>query len=322
MKPSNPECDPHGKTAVSRLSLAENIARFIGGKNDLNTDIPGLMLIRRTHVEPPGSYLCEPSLALIVQGRKRVVLGDTEFVYDESRFLLTAANLPTIAEVLEASPDKPYLSALLRLDLAAARQMIAQLDLTDPDMAVGGTGMATGPATAALFDVFDRLIGLLDTPRDIPVLGELFQREVLYRVLTSPAGARLRQIVRLGTQGNRITRAIDWLRDHYTSPLRVEALAEASGMGVSTLHHHFRQMTAMSPLQFQKHLRLHEARRLMLMEDLDAGSASLRVGYESASQFSREYRRLFGAPPLRDVKALRLSDTVDSNGAGQSTVRR
>ncbi|WP_204326779.1 AraC family transcriptional regulator N-terminal domain-containing protein [Rhizobium lusitanum] len=260
------------------------------------------------------------SLAMIVQGSKRVVLGDATYLYDESRFLLTAVNLPTITQVLKATPEEPYISIVLKLDLVAAKQMIADIDLADPEGATAGAGMATGPATVALFSALARLIDLLDTRRDIPILGGLVQRELLYRVLTSPAGARLRQIVRLGTQGNRIARAIDWLRDNYARPLRIEELAEISGMGVSTLHHHFRLLTAMSPLQFQKHLRLHEARRLMLSDELDAGNASLRVGYESATQFNREYRRLFGAPPMRDVKALRLTNAAELGSATGTAV--
>lgn len=297
------------------------IARLLDDHDDLVTSIPGLTLNRRTSVSAPGSYLYEPSLSMIVQGSKRVVLGDATYLYDESRFLLTAVNLPTITQVLAATPEEPYISILLTLDLVAAKQMIADVDLAERDAAAEGTGMATGPATAALFGALTRLIELLDTPKDIPILGDLIQREFLYRVLTSPAGARLRQIVRLGTQGNRIACAINWLRDNYARPLRIEELAEASGMGVSTLHHHFRLLTAMSPLQFQKHLRLHEARRLMLSEELDAGNASLRVGYESATQFNREYRRLFGAPPMRDVKALRLTSAVQLGRSTRTAVQ-
>ncbi|HEQ3521875.1 TPA: AraC family transcriptional regulator [Citrobacter freundii] len=297
------------RTADKRARLAKRMADFLGVENDQVAEIPGLMLIRRTQVEPMSSYLCSPSMALVVQGRKRVVLGNTSLTYDESHFLLTAANLPTMAQVLDATPETPFLCMLLMLDLAVARQMITQIDLTAPDAATGVAGMSTGPATFELFDAMARLLALLDKPQDIPVLGELIQREVLYHVLTSPAGARLRQIVCQGTSGNRIARAIDWLRGNFTQTLRVEELAQVSGMGVSTLHHHFRQMTSMSPLQFQKHLRLHEARRLMLNDELDAGTSALRVGYESVTQFNREYRRLFGAPPLRDVKALRLGKT-------------
>ncbi|WP_176083175.1 AraC family transcriptional regulator [Martelella sp. HB161492] len=295
------------ETAPARAVLADAIARSLGDKNDLVTSIPGLILTRRFHVGPPESFLYEPSLSLVVQGEKRVMLGDTTYRYDETRFLLTALNLPTIAQVLKAKPEQPYLAILLKLDLGAAKQMIANIDVAEPRTHAADPGMATGPATEPLFAAVRRLVELLDAPEDIPVLADLIQREILYRLLTSPVGFRLRQIVRLGTHGNRVARAIGWLNENYASPLRVEQLAEISAMGVSTLYHHFRMMTAMSPLQFQKHLRLHEARRLMLSDELDAGSAAFRVGYESATQFNREYRRLFGAPPVRHVRALRFS---------------
>lgn len=293
------------QTAPLRAALAAAIARSLGARDDLVSEVPGLFLTRRFHPDRPESYLYEPSLSLIAQGAKRVVLGDTIHRYNEARFLLTAVNLPTIAQVVEASPERPYLAIFLKLDLVAARQMIGEIDRIAPMAATEGGGMATGPATPALIGAVSRLVGLLEAPKDIAILGDLHQREILYRLLTSPVGARLRQIVRLEAQGNRVLRAIDWLRANYARPLRIGELAGISAMGVSTLHHHFRAMTAMSPLQFQKHLRLHEARRLMLSEDLDATSAALRVGYESATQFSREYRRLFGAPPRRDVSALR-----------------
>jgi len=299
------------ETAVVRGALATTITRSLGRNDDMETRIAGLFLTRRRHPSAPESFLYDPSLSLIAQGGKRVVLGNITYRYNESRFLLTAVNLPTIAQVVEASPERPYLAMFLRLDLAAAKQMITEIDLADPDGQPDSAGMATGLATVALCEAANRLVGLLETPLDIPVMADLVQREILYRLLTGPAGSRLRQIVRLGTQGNRIARAINWLRDNYVYPLRVDELAKVSGMGVSTLHHHFRQMTTMSPLQFQKHLRLHEARRLMLSEDLDAGSAAVRVGYESATQFSREYRRLFGAPPMRDVKSLRTLGVFD-----------
>ncbi len=149
-----------------------------------------------------------------------------------------------------------------------------------------------------------RLLDLLDHSRDIPILARSIQREILYRMVTGPVGSRLRHAVQVGTQTNRVSAAIRWLRDHYDQPIRIDALADIAGMGESTLHHHFRALTAMSPLQYQKHLRLHEARRLMIADRIDAGSAALRVGYESATQFNREYRRLFRAPPKADVRAI------------------
>jgi AraC-like DNA-binding protein len=193
----------------------------------------------------------------------------------------------------------------MTLDLDAARQMIAEIDLHGIDTVRAQPAIATGPVTPALLDAVARLVALLDKPQDIAILNGLIHREILYRVLTGSAGDRLRQIVRIGSKTNRIARAVTWLRVNFARRLRIKELAEEAGMGISTLHHHFRELTTMSPLQYQKHLRLHEARRLMLSDEIDAGSAALRVGYESATQFNREYRRLFGVPPIRDVKTLR-----------------
>ncbi len=299
------------ETQAIRAELVTSISSILGDRDELEAPEIGLNLIRRTATTLPTPYQYEPSLGMIVKGRKRVILGDTTYWYDEAQFLLTAVNLPTITQVLQATPEEPYVSILWKIDLAAAKKLISDLDIDEPTVPPGA-GIAVGPATKSLYDALGRLIDLVANPSDAPILGELIQREMLYRVLTSPAGARLRQIVRLGTQSNRVARAIAWLRENYKSPLRVEELARVSGMGVSTLHHHFRVLTAMSPLQFQKHLRLHEARRLLLAEDVDAGSVALQVGYESATQFNREYRRLFGAPPIRDVKALRETSAAST----------
>jgi len=293
------------ETAAVRAELGKRIGRHLDATGENGTAIAGLNLYRCTNVTPAYSTIYEPSLAMIVHGRKRIVVGDEAHIYDESRFLLTAVDMPTIACFLEASPEQPHLAIMLKLDLAAVRQLMGEIDMAAIDTGGAGGAMTIGPATLDLVDAVNRLVGLLDTPHDIPVLGKLVEREILYRLLTGPTGARLRQTVSLGTQTHRAARVIAWLRENFALPVRIEALAEVAGMGVSTLHHHFRELTAMSPLQYQKHLRLHEARRLMLSEAIDAGSAALRVGYESPTQFSREYRRLFGAPPKRDVEALR-----------------
>jgi AraC-like DNA-binding protein len=293
------------ETEPIRAGLAPRIAAFGGSDGEHMTSLPGLSFALRRKPTPPASYLYDPCISMIIRGRKRVRLGGSTYVYDESRFLLTAVNLPTVTEVLEASPETPYISLLMKLDLQAARQMIADMNMHEANVPVVGTAMATGPATIELFDAIRRLVDLLDKPRDLAHLGALIQREIIYRILASPAGARFRETVLLGTQSQRTARAIAWLRENYTQPLRVEDLAELAGMGVSTLHHHFRAMTAMSPLQYQKHLRLHEARRILLGENVDAVTAAVRVGYESASQFNREYRRMFGASPIRDVTPLR-----------------
>lgn len=329
-EPNDDDRRRKSSTAGIRSILAERISAFVGNQQERFTAFPGMSFAKLIEPGQPNSYLYDASLSMIVRGKKRVLLGDSTYIYDESRFLLTAVNLPTVVQVLEASPKVPYLSLLMRLDLRVARQVIADVDTREPRVSLSGTAMATGPATHELFDAVARLIDLLDKPCDLQHLGGLIQREIMYRVLVSSAGARFRETVLLGTQSHRTAKAIAWLKDHYRDPLRVEQLAELAGMGVSTLHHHFRAMTAMSPLQFQKHLRLHEARRLLIVDAIDASTAALRVGYESTSQFNREYRRMFGSPPIRDVQRLRTPasnysrerDTVKGRRPARSTGRR
>ncbi|GLK85908.1 hypothetical protein GCM10017653_39780 [Ancylobacter defluvii] len=239
------------------------------------------------------------------------MLGRECYVYDESHFLLTAVGLPTIVQVLNASRSEPYYSIKLNIDLELARELISEVAQSGAETKLAGTGMAIGPVTHSLALATMRLTELLDSPQDIPILARSLQREILYHVQTSPIGIRLRQAVQFGTRTNRVATAIRWIRENFTEALKIDELAAMAGMGESTLHHHFRAITAMSPLQFQKHLRLHEARRLMVNDRIDASMAAFRVGYESATQFNREYGRLFGAPPKRDVTMI-LSRTVPS----------
>ena len=281
----------------------------------LETGIPGLTLFRITEPTAPFSSIYEPSVSLIIRGRKRVYVGEAMLDYDESRFLLTAIDLPTTAQILEASEAQPYYAALLRLDLERLRHIIVQHDMRAAARPPGEMAIALGPATVELFDALARLIGLVDAPRDIPFLAMHIHEEILYRLLSGEQGEYLRRIALSGTQANRVAKAISWLKQNYMAPLRVEQLAEIARMGVSTLHHHFRAMTAMSPLQYQKHLRLHHARELMLSEAADAATAAFRVGYESATQFSREYRRMFGAPPMRHIKAIQQLNSVEREPA-------
>src|SRR6266849_831115 len=288
-----------------RMELARKIASFVGSAEKLVTDIPGLVLTHRTAPTAPTSVAYEPSLAVVAQGRKRATLGGTTFVFDESRFLLTSLDLPVVSQVVEASEEAPYLCFLLKLEVPVVRELLSREEIHAPEAAPDSPAMATGETTAELLDACCRLVGLLNTPQDIPFLSGLIQREIIYRILRGPEAARLRAIATLGDQGQRRARAIAWVRANYAKPLRVEDLAKIAGMGVSTLHHHFRALTAMSPLQYQKQLRLHAARERMLMDGMDAASAAFEVGYESASQFNREYSRFFGQPPKRDIRTLR-----------------
>jgi AraC-like DNA-binding protein len=213
--------------------------------------------------------------------------------------------LPVVSRVIEASATAPCLAMSLKLEMPVVRDLLSREEIREAVAPPDTPGMATGVTTVAFLSACCRLVDLLGSPRDIPFLGGLIQREIIYRILGSEEGARLRAIATLGEQSQRTAKAIAWIRANYARPLRVEDLAEIAAMGVSTLHHHFRVLTAMSPLQYQKLLRLQAARGRMLMDGVDAASAAFEVGYESASQFNREYSRLFGRPPMRDIRTLR-----------------
>ena len=288
-----------------RAELARKIALFIGAAEHRATGIPGLTLHRRTAPTAPCSMTYEPSVTVIAQGRKRVELGRNIFIYDASRFLLTSIDLPVVSRVIDASEAVPCLALSLKLEMPVVRELLSREEIQVAEAPADSPGMATGETTVEFLDACCRLVDLLDKPQDIPFLNGLIQREIIYRILQSAEGARLQAIATLGEQSNRTARAIAWIKANYAKPLRVEDLAEVAGMGVSTLHHHFRVLTAMSPLQYQKQLRLQAARGRMLMDGLDAASAAFEVGYESASQFNREYSRFFGQPPMRDVRTLR-----------------
>jgi AraC-like DNA-binding protein len=288
-----------------RENLAGKIALFIGSAENRATDIAGLTLHRRTAPSAPCPATYEPSVTVIAQGRKRVDLGRNTFIYDASRFLLTSIDLPVVSRVIEASAEVPCLAMSLRLEMPAVRELLSREEIQVAEAPCDSPAMATGETTVEFLSACCRLVDLLDNRRDIPFLSGLIQREIIYRILQSAEGARLRAIATLGEQSHRTAKAIAWIRANYTKPLRVEDLAEIAGMGVSTLHHHFRAVTAMSPLQYQKQIRLQAARGRMLMDGLDAASAAFEVGYESASQFNREYRRFFGQPPMQDMRTLR-----------------
>ena len=289
---------------AARAALAALIARWTEKQDRLETRIPGLLLRRYEAPTEPMSYLHEPSICLVAQGTKRICLGEESYQYDANHYLITSVGVPVMGNVIEASPEAPLLGLVYRLDLPMAAQLMADSDLPVPQAPPVDRGMAICPVSTTLLNAFQRMISLLDQPAGIPILLPLIQKEILYYLLTGDQGARLRQIATEGSHGHQIAEAIGWLRGNYSQQLKVEKLARQSGMSVSTFHHHFRTLTTMSPLQFQKWLRLHEARRLMLAEKQDVTRAALSVGYESLSQFSREYKRQFGTPPLRDIKSL------------------
>lgn len=290
---------------LDRDELASHIERFASADGACGRFHPRLAFFRAEAPEPRLSMVYDPALVLVAQGAKQVILGDEVHRYDESNYLLSAFDLPAHCQVVEASPGRPYLCVKLCLDMDRLRELLATAPAALPGPS--GRGLAVSPLDPGLLDAVLRLVRLLDAPADLAVLGPLVEREILYRLLTGPQGQRLRERAVAGSRSQQVARAIDWLRRHYHQPLRIGDLAAEVAMSTSSLHHHFRAVTAMSPLQYQKQLRLQEARRLLMSEAGDVASVAHRVGYESPSQFSREYSRQFGAPPSRDVEQLRRS---------------
>lgn len=303
-----------------RAELARRIALFMGTEEHRATAIPGVTLHRRTGPTAPCRMTYEPGVVVIAQGKKRVELGKTAFIYDASRFLLTSVDLPIVSRVVEASEQTPCLALSMKLEMPMVRELLAREEISVGGPSPGRPAMATGETTVEFLGACCRLVELLETPEDIPILGGMIQREIIYRILRSQEGARLRAIATLGDQSHRTARAIAWIKANYAKPMRVEDLAGMASMGVSTLHHHFRELTSMSPLQYQKQLRLQAARSLMLLNGLDVASAAFEVGYESATQFNREYSRFFGQPPMRDIRNLRSpsAPTLEMAGNRQS----
>ena len=287
--------------------LARKIALFLGKEENRTTEIPGLNLHRRTSPTPPCRTTYHPGIIVVAQGSKQAILGGTKFTYDESRFLLTAVDLPMVSWVAKATDKEPCLVLSLRLDMSMVRELLGREEIHVTDVPSDSSALSLGEVTAEFLNSCCRLVDLLGSPQDIPFLSSLIQREIIYRVLRGRVGARLRAIATLGDQSHRTAKAIAWIAANYAKQLRVEELAQLASMGVSTLHHHFRMLTSMSPLQYQKQLRLQSARNLMLNNGLDAASAAYEVGYESSTQFSREYSRFFGQPPMRDIRDLRSS---------------
>ena len=290
---------------AGRQELAERVVRAV--REDGDVEAPGgLRLLRRSSPTPKDHGVSSPALCVIAQGSKEVLLGDECYRYDANHYLITAAALPTASRVTEASEERPYLGVVLGLDPALVGSVMVEAGHPAPREHAAVRAFDVSPLDAGLLDAVVRLVGLLDSPADeARFLRPLVTREIVFRLLKGEQGGRLRQSAVLGGHSHRIARALERLRLDFDRPLRIEDIAREVGMSVSGFHHHFRAVTAMSPLQFQKRMRLQEARRLMLGEDLDAASAGHRVGYSDASHFTREYKRLFSEPPARDVERLR-----------------
>ena len=292
---------------MPRQEMIDIIARIAESDGDYTTIVPGLSIHRHSSPATPNCAAYKPSLAIIVQGAKRVVFGEETVVYGASDYLLTSIDLPVLSHVSAASPEEPYLSMAFQIDTARIPALLDTIGDKTARSSGSPRGMTVSKLTPDLEDAALRLLRLLDRPADMPALLPLIEQEILYRLLTGPHGVKLRQMTTAESQPHQVGRAVAWLKEHYTRPLRIDDLASRVSMSVSSLHHHFKAITAMSPLQYQKQLRLQEARRLMLEERLDAGDAGHKVGYESQSQFSREYARHFGEPPARDIGRVRRS---------------
>ncbi|GLU29355.1 AraC family transcriptional regulator [Brucella sp. NBRC 12950] len=290
--------------AQAYSELASLAARFIGEDGEIQTAVDGLSLSRRTSPSTPchGSY--RPCLALVIQGGKSLQLGSSTINYATGEYLVTSLDLPVTWRVSEASIEAPHFCMSLAIDSEKLVTLLAKLDIRRQIIPNAvERGIAVNAAPIELLEAAIRLLSLLDKPNDIPIMAPLIEQEILYRLLTGPGGERLINIATIDSHANRIARSIGWLRQNFALPLRIDQLAEYVNMSTSSFHHHFKAVTAMSPIQYQKQLRLTEARRLMLVERLDAGTAGHRVGYQSPSQFSREYSRLYGNPPVRDIEA-------------------
>ncbi len=274
-----------------------------------DTPVPGLRLYRTDGPRPQVSTLYRPTLCLVAQGRKQVVLGDWLFEFDPSKYLIVTVDLPVTGCIVEASQARPYLGLSFDLDPGRVAGLLRDLAPAPPQPDSQGA-IAVTPLGGDLLDPMTRLLRLLDCPDDVPVLAPLIEREIHYRLLQGEQGALLRQAATAGSRLSGIGRAADWIRLHYAEPISVEALAGQAGMSITSFHRHFKAITTMSPLQYRTQIRLQEARRLMIVESQTAGAIGFDVGYESQSQFSHEYRRMFGVPPAADAARLRRAEAA------------
>jgi AraC-like DNA-binding protein len=294
---------------LEQLSLLRALAARHAISRNRETAIPRVAIYRRCEPTQNSSGLFEPKLCLVLQGKKQIMIGNQVLYYDSANYFIASVELPATGRIIEASPAQPYLGLTLTLDWQNIAALMADI-AESRDTA--GAGFCVSPVTPQLLDAWLRLMRLLDTPDDIPVLAPLCEREILYRLLQGPQGGVLRQIVKTDSRLSQIRRAAAWIRENFDQTLRIENLAALSGMSTASFHRHFKAATAMSPLQYQKMLRLQHARQ-MLIASGDATRAAYAVGYESASQFSREYARMFGAPPARDAQRLRGGESLQDD---------
>ena len=288
----------------NRDELIDRIAGAVPANGTIEV-FPDFRLSRASSPSEPVQSVYEPSFCFVAQGGKRALLGGEIFRYDPEHYMIYTVDLPLTFQVAEASTERPYLGFQLDLEQALVASVIMESGLRIKKGDASAKAMNVSSVDADLLDAVVRLVRLVETPAERKVLAPLIIREIIYRLLSGGQGARLSHILASGGDTRRISKAIGHLREHFDEQLKMDEIARELGMSVSGFHHHFKSVTSMSPLQFQKHLRLQEARRLMLGEDMDAASAGFRVGYEDPSHFSREYKRHFGAPPHGDIASLR-----------------
>jgi AraC-like DNA-binding protein len=291
------------RVTANREELTERINRTVS-EDGAKEVLPGFFLARSSRPSQSLNTVYQPAFCFIAQGRKRALLGEEVFRYDPGHYLLFTVDLPLIFQIEKATPDEPYLGLRLDLDPSLVASVLVEADIKIKKGDASTKAMDVHSIDANLLDAVVRLVRLADEPESSTVLAPLIVKEIIYRLLAGGQGARLGHLLQSGDT-QRISRAIGHLREHFDEPLKIDDFARQLGMSVSGFHHHFKSVTAMSPLQFQKQIRLQEARRLMLGEDLDAASAGFRVGYEDPSYFSRDYKKLFGSPPQRDIVSLR-----------------
>ena len=305
------------KARVNREELIELLLRALP-EDGTAEPLPGLLLTRASARTGLAHSVFFPAFCVIAQGRKEILLGDTRYWYDPAHYLIATADVPIASQVTEASPDRPYLGVILTLAPTLVGAVLVEAGHGAPHGQSLMTAMDVRPLDAHLLDAVVRLVTLLDAPRDAGFLAPMITREIVYRLMLGEQRGRLAHIAAVGSNTQRITAAITRLRQAFNQPLRIEDIAREVGMSVSSFYHHFRALTTMSPLQFQKQLRLQEARRLMVGAGLDAASAGYRVGYDDAAYFNREYKKLFGAPPVRDVARLRAASRTSTRHAAGS----
>ena len=286
-----------------RNLLKARVQKLFSAPGMLQTGIKGFSASLRTAPTVNQHCFYKPMAIVVLQGKKQTVLGSEKFTYDENQLIVTSIDIPTVGSIVEASPEKPFMTLILDLDNYVVSQLLSEG--TYPQNKAARRGMGIADADEALLDAFYRLVLLLDQPERQKVMAPMIVKEIHYLLLTSPLGDILRTINTKGSQNNQMANAIAWLKENYRLPLKIDELAQKFNMAESSFYRHFSKVTSLSPLQYQKQLRLYEAQRLMLAENFDAANAAYEVGYESASQFNREYKRMFGLPPKANINKIR-----------------